>query len=147
MTSEVHFRNTEVTRPPAPSVSLFPVEKSGDDVQVGIPGVRESSGILWPGASAGLGPRSVRGSRAGCVVGTSGRALAATHPGPGLRRAQEAAFWPGIGRSQVGAGASPARALLSRRSRLPERPGSASLVGVGRHRRPVRFYGPSRACA
>lgn len=47
VTSEVHFhfRDTEVTRLPAPSVSLFPVEESGDDVQVGGPGLenREAS--------------------------------------------------------------------------------------------------------
>ncbi|MEJ1279282.1 hypothetical protein NN561_010212 [Cricetulus griseus] len=129
LAKKVHFRNTEVTRLPAPSFSLFPVEKSGDDVQVGRPGGPQSCGILWPGASAGLGSRFVRGNRARCVMVTGGCPLAAIHPAwgcavsgrrpSGLR--SEGLRWK--------CGACLGLAVTPQSS--PERSGSVSLVAGG----------------
>lgn len=105
VTSAAHFRNAEVTRLPAPSVSLFPVEESGDDdVQVGGPAAENRAASSGQGHLRGRGRGSVRGRRARGLGETGGRSAAATHGAPGLRRVPEAASWPAIGKPAVGAG-------------------------------------------
>lgn len=65
VTSEVHFRDAEVTRLPSPSASLFPVEESGDDVQVG--------GLAAENRATSTGQGHLRGRGRGlCAVSEAG---------------------------------------------------------------------------
>lgn len=74
----------EVTRLPAPSASLFPVEESGEDVRVSEPGCENRAASFRQGALR-------RRGRGLCAVEATRRPPGPTHPDLGLGRVPVAA--------------------------------------------------------